>query len=64
MPGWLAWSYLVVAGVLEIVWAIGLKYAAGFSRLDIVEWLIKVKWPGEFIFARCKIYFTATEVQF
>ena len=32
MPGWLAWSYLVVAGVLEIVWAIGLKYAAGFSR--------------------------------
>ena len=33
MPGWLAWSYLVVAGVLEIVWAIGLKYAAGFSRL-------------------------------
>ena len=33
MPGWLAWSYLVFAGVLEIVWAIGLKYAAGFSRL-------------------------------
>ena len=33
MPGWLAWSYLVVAGALEIVWAIGLKYAAGFSRL-------------------------------
>jgi quaternary ammonium compound-resistance protein SugE len=33
MPGWLAWSYLVVAGMLEIVWAIGLKYAAGFTRL-------------------------------
>jgi quaternary ammonium compound-resistance protein SugE len=29
----LAWSYLVLAGVLEIVWAIGLKYTHGFSRL-------------------------------
>ena len=29
----LAWFYLVVAGMLEIVWAIGLKYTEGFSRL-------------------------------
>jgi quaternary ammonium compound-resistance protein SugE len=29
----LAWLYLVVAGVLEIVWAIGLKYTEGFTRL-------------------------------
>ena len=29
----LAWFYLVVAGLLEIVWAIGLKYTAGFTRL-------------------------------
>ena len=33
MGGWLAWTYLGVAGVLEIVWAIGLKYTAGFTRL-------------------------------
>jgi quaternary ammonium compound-resistance protein SugE len=29
----MAWSYLFIAGVLEIVWAIGLKYTAGFTRL-------------------------------
>ena len=27
------WIILVVAGVLEIVWAIGLKYTEGFTRL-------------------------------
>ena len=29
----MAWIYLVVAGLLEIGWAIGLKYTNGFSRL-------------------------------
>jgi len=28
----MAWIYLSIAGVLEIVWAIGLKYSEGFSR--------------------------------
>jgi quaternary ammonium compound-resistance protein SugE len=28
----LAWAYLVVAGLLEIAWAIGLKYTDGFTR--------------------------------
>lgn len=28
-----AWLLLVVAGLLEVVWAIGLKYTAGFTRL-------------------------------
>lgn len=28
-----AWWLLVVAGLLEVVWAIGLKYTAGFTRL-------------------------------
>jgi quaternary ammonium compound-resistance protein SugE len=28
-----AWAILVVAGLLEIGWAIGLKYAEGFTRL-------------------------------
>jgi quaternary ammonium compound-resistance protein SugE len=27
------WVYLVLAGLLEIVWAIGLKYTNGFSKL-------------------------------
>ena len=29
----MAWIHLLVAGILEIVWAIGMKYSAGFSRL-------------------------------
>ena len=29
----MAWSILFVAGLLEIVWAIGLKYTEGFTRL-------------------------------
>ena len=29
----MAWTYLIVAGVLEIAWAVGLKYTQGFSRL-------------------------------
>lgn len=28
----MAWVLLLVAGMLEIVWAIGLKYTEGFSR--------------------------------
>ncbi|MGE5147990.1 MAG: quaternary ammonium compound efflux SMR transporter SugE [Candidatus Eiseniibacteriota bacterium] len=29
----MAWVYLVVAGLLEVGWAIGLKYTDGFTRL-------------------------------
>lgn len=28
-----AWLLLLVAGLLEMIWAIGLKYTEGFSRL-------------------------------
>ncbi|RAO77740.1 quaternary ammonium compound efflux SMR transporter SugE [Dyella jiangningensis] len=27
------WIYLALAGLLEVVWAVGLKYTEGFSRL-------------------------------
>lgn len=33
-----AWTWLVIAGLLEIGWAVGLKYSNGFSRL----------WPSVF----------------
>ncbi|MEQ1774134.1 MAG: quaternary ammonium compound efflux SMR transporter SugE [Burkholderiales bacterium] len=29
----MSWTYLMIAGLLEIVWAIGLKYTDGFSKL-------------------------------
>jgi quaternary ammonium compound-resistance protein SugE len=34
----MAWLLLIVAGVLEVGWAIGLKYTEGFTRL----------WPSVF----------------
>jgi quaternary ammonium compound-resistance protein SugE len=37
----MSWSYLVVAGLLEVAWAVGLKYTAGFTRL----------WPSVFTLA-------------
>jgi quaternary ammonium compound-resistance protein SugE len=36
----MAWIYLLIAGVLEIGWAIGLKYTEGFSRLWPSVWTI------------------------
>ncbi len=27
-----AWIYVIIAGLFEVVWAIGLKYSEGFSR--------------------------------
>lgn len=29
----MSWVYLILAGLLEIVWAIGLKYTVGFTKL-------------------------------
>jgi quaternary ammonium compound-resistance protein SugE len=29
----MAWTYLSIAGLLEIAWAIGLKYTAGWTKL-------------------------------
>jgi quaternary ammonium compound-resistance protein SugE len=29
----MSWAVLVVAGLLEVIWAIGLKYTDGFTRL-------------------------------
>jgi len=28
----MAWTYLIIAGVLEILWAVGLKLTQGFTR--------------------------------
>ena len=36
----MAWTLLVAAGILEIGWAIGLKYSEGFTRLWPSAWTI------------------------
>ena len=38
----MAWVWLTLAGLLEIVWAIGLKYTDGFTRLCAVR---GHRWP-------------------
>ena len=36
----MAWTILIIAGLFEIGWAIGLKYTAGFTRLWPSVWTI------------------------
>lgn len=45
----MAWVYLLIAGLFEMVWAIGLKYSEGFTRL----------WPtvGVFVAMTISVYF-------
>jgi quaternary ammonium compound-resistance protein SugE len=34
------WLYLLIAGLFEIIWAIGLKYTEGFTRLIPSLWTV------------------------
>lgn len=36
----MAWVYLVIAGLFEVGWAIGLKYTVGFTELWPSVWTI------------------------
>jgi quaternary ammonium compound-resistance protein SugE len=36
----MAWTYLLIAAVLEIGWAIGLKYTEGFTKLWPTVWTV------------------------
>ena len=48
----MAWLMLIVAGSFEVVWAIGLKYAEGFTKfwpsaMTIVAMLVSIVLLGE-----------------
>ena len=43
----MAWFILTIAGLLEVVWAVGLKYSDGFSQL----------WPSIFTIATMLLSF-------
>lgn len=45
----MSWIYLLIAGILEMGWAVGLKYTHGFSRL-MPSVLTLVAMVGSFIF--------------
>jgi quaternary ammonium compound-resistance protein SugE len=36
----MSWLYLLIAGLFEIIWAIGLKYTDGFTRLIPSLWTV------------------------
>ncbi len=36
----MAWIYLTIAGLLEVGWAVGLKYTEGFSKLWPSVWTL------------------------
>jgi len=36
----MAWLYLLIAGLFEVAWAIGLKYTDGFTRLIPSAWTV------------------------
>ncbi len=36
----MAWLYLLIAGLFEVAWAIGLKYTDGFTRLIPSIWTV------------------------
>ena len=51
----MAWVYLILAGLIEVGWAVGLKYTDGFTRL----------WPTVFTVAGmiASVFFLALAVQ-
>jgi quaternary ammonium compound-resistance protein SugE len=36
----MAWLYLLIAGLFEVAWAIGLKYTDGFTKLVPSLWTV------------------------
>ncbi|KQQ36161.1 molecular chaperone [Duganella sp. Leaf126] len=36
----MTWIILIIAGLLEVTWAVGLKYTAGFTRLMPTLWTL------------------------
>lgn len=47
----MSWVCLFLAGILEIVWAIGLKYTEGFTRLWPTVATIAVAWLSFYLLA-------------
>lgn len=48
----MAWVYLLLAGLTEIVWALGLKYSEGFTNLPISTVTIIFMIISFFLFAQ------------
>ena len=47
----MAWTLLIIAGLFEVGWAIGLKYTEGFSRLWPSLWTVAAMTASVFLLA-------------
>ncbi len=52
MPLSNAWTLLLIAGLLEVGWAVGLKYTDGFSRLGPSVWTLAAMAASMVLLAR------------
>ncbi len=48
----MAWVYLLIAGVLEVGWAVGLKYTDGFKRLWPSVWTLAAMFASFFFLSQ------------
>ncbi len=48
----MAWTYLFIAGLFEVAWAVGLKYTCGFSRLWPSLWTLGTMALSIFLLSR------------
>lgn len=48
----MAWTYLIIAGLFEIGWAVGLKYTEGFTRLWPSLWTAAAMGVSVFLLAK------------
>lgn len=48
----MAWLILIIAGLCETAWAVGLKYTAGFTRLWPTVWVLIAMLLSFFLLAR------------
>jgi quaternary ammonium compound-resistance protein SugE len=51
-PLLMPWTMLVVAGVLEVVWAVGLKFTDGFTRLWPSVWTLAAMLASFYLLSR------------
>lgn len=45
----MAWIYLIIAGIIEIAWATGMKYTDGFTKLWPSIFVVALMLPGFYV---------------
>jgi len=48
-----SWLYLIIGGLLEVVWAVGLKYSHGFTDIPWTLFTVTIMALSFYFFAYC-----------